>query len=61
MFQNFISLILIYSFFSIIILFAGKIANNFIFQFKESNLGELGLLGFFFIYSITLFIHFFPL
>ena len=59
MFQNFISLILIYSFFFIIILSAGKIANNFIFQFKESNLGELGLLGFFFIYSITLFIHFF--
>ena len=59
MFLNFISLVLIYTFFFIIILSAGKVANKFIFQFKVSNLGEVGLLGFFFIYSITLFIHFF--
>ena len=59
MFLNFISLFLIYSFFFIIILSAGKIANNFIFQFKNLYIGEHGILGFFFIYSIVLIIHFF--
>ena len=59
MFINFISLFLIYSFFFIIILSAGKIANNFIFQFKNLYIGEHGILGFFFIYSIVLIIHFF--
>ena len=59
MFINFISLIIIYLFFFVIILSAGNLANNLIFQFKNSNLGELGLIGFFFIYSITLIIHFF--
>ena len=59
MFINFISLFLIYSFFFIIILSAGKIANTFIFQFKNLHIGEHGILGFFFIYSIILIIHFF--
>ena len=59
MFLNITSLILIYSFFSTIILSAGKIGNKYIFQFKDLSFGEFGILGFVIVYFAILVIHFF--
>ncbi len=59
MFFNFISFISIYIFFFTIILSAGKIANNYILQFKNLSLGEHGILGFIIFYFLSLCIHFF--
>ena len=59
MFFNLFSLVIIYIFFFILILSAGKIANNHILQFKNLSLGEHGLIGFIFLYFLTLCFHFF--
>lgn len=59
MFFNLFSLVIIYIFFFTLILSAGKIANNHILQFKNLSLGEHGLIGFIFLYFLTLCFHFF--
>ena len=59
MFLNIFPLILIYIFFFSIILSAGKFANDYILRFENLSLGEHGLIGFLFIYFLTLIFHFF--
>ena len=59
MFLNIFSLILIYIFFFNIILSAGKFSNDYILRFKNLTLGELGLIGFLFLYFLSLIFHFF--
>ncbi len=58
MFLNIFSLALIYIFFFTIILSAGKFSNNYILRFKNLTLGELGLIGFLFLYFLSLIFHF---
>lgn len=58
MFFNILFLVLIYSFFFIIIISAGKILNKYILKFNQLGLGELGIFGFLSIYYLVLILHF---
>ena len=59
MFYNFFSVLVIYIFFFILILSAGKFANHYILRLRNLSLGEYGLVGFIFFYLLVLVLHFF--